>query len=151
MSVRSITVCVTLGILVTCITQSAFAQPGRPGAGRFIERIKAQDKNRDGKITKQEASGQLLQRFNRIDTNGDGVIDQAELKKLAERFAGGRPSGGRPSGGRPSGGRPSSGGGVAVGKAAPDFTLKSVDGKQTVKLSSFAAKKPVALIFGSYT
>ena len=145
MSVRSITVCVTLGILVTCITQSASAQPGRPGAGRFIERIKAYDKNRDGKITKQEASGQLLQRFNRIDANGDGVIDQAELKKLAERF------GGRPSGGRPSGGRPSSGGGAEAGKAAPDFTLKSVDGKQTVKLSSFADKKPVALIFGSYT
>jgi len=151
MSVRSITVCVVIGIFATCITQSAFAQPGRPGAGRFIERIKAQDKNRDGKITKQEASGQLLQRFNRIDTNGDGVIDQAELKKLAERFRGGRPSGGRPSGGRPSGGRPSFGGGAEAGKAAPDFTLKSVDGKQTVKLSSFAGKKPVALIFGSYT
>ncbi|MCH7728461.1 MAG: hypothetical protein IH991_18575 [Planctomycetes bacterium] len=146
MSVRSITVCVAIGIFATCITQSTFAQPGRPGAGRFIERIKAQDKNRDGKITKQEASGQLLQRFNRIDTNGDGVIDQAELKKLAERFRGGRPSGGRPSGGRPS-----FGGGAEAGKAAPDFTLKSVDGKQTVKLSSFAGKKPVALIFGSYT
>ena len=37
------------------------------------------------------------------------------------------------------------------GQAAPDFTLKSPDGKRTFKLSSFKGKKPVVLIFGSYT
>lgn len=37
------------------------------------------------------------------------------------------------------------------GDTAPDFALKSLDGKQTVKLSSFKGKKPVALVFGSYT
>jgi len=37
------------------------------------------------------------------------------------------------------------------GNPAPDFNLKSVDGKRKVRLSSFQGKKPVALIFGSYT
>jgi hypothetical protein len=34
---------------------------------------------------------------------------------------------------------------------APDFTLKTIDGKTSVKLSDFRGKKPVALLFGSYT
>lgn len=40
---------------------------------------------------------------------------------------------------------------VQEGDSAPDFELKSLDGKGTVRLSSFRGKKPVALIFGSYT
>ena len=38
-----------------------------------------------------------------------------------------------------------------VGQVAPDFELKSPDGKQTVRLSSFRGGKPVVLIFGSHT
>jgi hypothetical protein len=37
------------------------------------------------------------------------------------------------------------------GDRAPDFTLKSPDGKQNITLSDFRGKKPVALVFGSYT
>ena len=37
------------------------------------------------------------------------------------------------------------------GDVAPDFTLKSPDGKSTVTLSQFRGQKPVALVFGSYT
>ena len=40
---------------------------------------------------------------------------------------------------------------LKVGDKAPDFELKTVDGKQTVRLSSFQGKRPVLLIFGSYT
>ena len=40
---------------------------------------------------------------------------------------------------------------LKVGDVAPDFTLKTLDGKKTVKLSSFKGKKPVLLVFGSYT
>jgi len=40
---------------------------------------------------------------------------------------------------------------VHVGDAAPDFTIKTLDGKETVTLSAFRGKKPVVLIFGSYT
>ena len=38
-----------------------------------------------------------------------------------------------------------------VGTKAPDFKLKTLDGKKTVKLSEFKGKQPVALVFGSYT
>ena len=38
-----------------------------------------------------------------------------------------------------------------VGEMAPDFELHDANGQNPVKLSSFRGKKPVALIFGSYT
>lgn len=40
---------------------------------------------------------------------------------------------------------------LKVGGAAPDFNLKMLDSQERVRLSSFAGKKPVALILGSYT
>jgi len=39
----------------------------------------------------------------------------------------------------------------AVGEAAPDFTLKTPDGKSEVKLADLVGKKPAFLIFGSWT
>lgn len=39
----------------------------------------------------------------------------------------------------------------AVGEAAPDFTLKSRDGKQEITRSKFQADRPLVLIFGSFT
>jgi len=38
-----------------------------------------------------------------------------------------------------------------VGEAAPDFSLLTLDGKQTVKLSQHKGDKPVVLVFGSFT
>jgi len=38
-----------------------------------------------------------------------------------------------------------------AGDMAPDFTLYDIEGKNSVTLSSFRGKKPVALVFGSYT
>ena len=38
-----------------------------------------------------------------------------------------------------------------TGDIAPDFTLHDVEGKNPVTLSEFRGKKPVALVFGSYT
>lgn len=37
------------------------------------------------------------------------------------------------------------------GDMAPDFTLYDVEGKDSVTLSEFRGKKPVALVFGSFT
>lgn len=39
----------------------------------------------------------------------------------------------------------------SVGDMAPDFSLDTVDHKSTVQLSSFRDRKPVVLVFGSYT
>src|SRR5205085_3648204 len=41
--------------------------------------------------------------------------------------------------------------GPAVGDRAPDFTLKTHDGKRTVRLSEARGHKPIVLIFGSFT
>ncbi len=41
--------------------------------------------------------------------------------------------------------------GPRVNQPAPDFTLKTVDGKSTVQLGKLIGPKPVVLIFGSFT
>jgi hypothetical protein len=40
---------------------------------------------------------------------------------------------------------------VHLGDMAPDFKLKTLDGKRTIRLRQFRGKRPVVLIFGSYT
>ena len=42
-------------------------------------------------------------------------------------------------------------GALQVGEMAPLFTLKSLDGSTETDLASFREKKPVVLLFGSYT
>ena len=38
-----------------------------------------------------------------------------------------------------------------VGDVAPEFELHDANGENPVRLSDFRGRKPVALIFGSYT
>jgi len=38
-----------------------------------------------------------------------------------------------------------------TGDEAPDFELRDANGENPVRLSDFRGKKPVALIFGSFT
>ncbi len=38
-----------------------------------------------------------------------------------------------------------------AGDMAPDFELRDPAGKEAVRLSSFRGKRPVALVFGSFT
>jgi hypothetical protein len=40
---------------------------------------------------------------------------------------------------------------LRLGDVAPDFTLPDLKRTKDVKLSSFKGKRPVVLIFGSYT
>jgi hypothetical protein len=42
-------------------------------------------------------------------------------------------------------------GDLRVGDAAPDFSLETYDRKSRVQLAAFKGKKPVVLVFGSYT
>ena len=42
------------------------------------------DKNSDGKISKDEASDDLKNSFQYVDTNGDGVIDVKEAQIMAD-------------------------------------------------------------------
>ncbi len=61
-------------------------RPGGPRAPQqLLERIRSNDKNGDGQITRKEASPQLKRFFNRIDTDGDGTITQDELREFIKR------------------------------------------------------------------
>ena len=131
---RLLSLFVVTAVAIISVSERAKGQPR--GRRNPIERIKALDKDKDGKISKEEAVGPFARMFSRVDINSDGVVDQAELRRMSMRFGGGRSA---------------SSGGVDEGKPAPDFQLKTVDGKNEVKLSSFEGTKPVALIFGSYT
>ena len=63
-----------------------------------------------------------------VDTNGDGDLDAHELSGRPYQVA------------------------AKVGRKAPDFELAlAKDVERKVRLSSFAGKRPVALVFGSYT
>jgi hypothetical protein len=123
--------------------------------------------------------GQARQWVGRADRNGDATLSKAEWAALFDRAAAGKdhlspedvrallfpPTPPRPSG-PPPGMMPSqktlllgllSGEigswhrGPNVGDTAPDFTLSTQDGKTTVTLSEHRGKRPVVLVFGSFT
>jgi Ca2+-binding EF-hand superfamily protein len=51
------------------------------GATRGREAFEGMDKNGDGKISKDEATGRLKENFDRIDSNSDGFISTEEMQK----------------------------------------------------------------------
>jgi hypothetical protein len=106
--------------------------------------MRALDKNGDGELSEQELAD-AAESLNTIDANKDGKLESSEIRP---NFAGrGRP-GDRPTrdGGSEAAAAPK------VGHVAPDFDLSYVkEPAKRAKLSSFAGKKPVALIFGSCT
>ena len=93
--------------------------PGGPqGGGRsVVDRLLALDKNKDGKLTKDEVTDPRLQRlFERADKDGDGTVTKDELTALAatmESDRGGPGGDGGPGGPGGPGGRggPRGGGG----------------------------------------
>jgi len=67
----------------------------RPGRGGLAERLMSFDKNKDGKVDKDELPEQMQRILRRADTNGDGAINTEEAQKLGEQFPRG-PGGARP-------------------------------------------------------
>ena len=87
------------------------------------------DADRDRKLQTRE----LAVSFERLDANGDGLVSGEEMRGRA-----------------PS--RPDERALPKVGEPAPDFELPLVkDPEKTKRLSTYRGRKPVALIFGSYT
>ena len=63
---------------------------GRPGAEQLLARWKGFDKDDDGKLSADELPPLLKNRFDRVDSNGDGFADFDELRRAAEILAGQR-------------------------------------------------------------
>lgn len=66
--------------------------PGRPAGGPLgnmlnpAEMLKRADANGDGKLSKEEAPERLRERFDNIDANQDGFLDEGEFRKMFERL-----------------------------------------------------------------
>jgi hypothetical protein len=63
-------------------------QPARIRVDDIVERIMAFDKNKDGKVTKDELPERMHGLIARGDTNKDGALDRDEIKKLASTAGG---------------------------------------------------------------
>lgn len=62
-------------------------RPGQgDGAGAIMQRLKQADADANGKLSKEEAPERLKARFDDLDANGDGELEEKELKALFERI-----------------------------------------------------------------
>jgi hypothetical protein len=131
---------------------STSALASSPGAMLFMRA----DADGNGKITREE----LNAFFKAADTGGEGFLS---LSDLQEAFAPPPPGRGSVSA---SSGRPTKAmlvrglfrqeigslqPGPRLDESAPDFTLKTNDGKSEITLSRLLGQKPVVLVFGSFT
>jgi hypothetical protein len=103
------------------------ARPSPLGVDDIVERIMAFDKNKDGKITRDELPERMQFLIELGDTNKDGALDRDEIKKLATRLApapGGFGFGGQVRVGAGPGPGPGGPGGFGVGGG---FRLGAID------------------------
>ena len=128
----------------------ADARPRGPGI-MFRLLVRSMDADSD----EQVSGGEYMKFFVDADKNKDGSITQEEIMELMRdrrpEMSDKDQEGGRErqrDGGRE---RTRGAGGPDVGQEAPDFTLRTLGGEGTVKLSDLRGKKPVVLVFGSYT
>ncbi len=63
------------------------AQPARISVEDVIERIMAFDKNKDGKVTRDELPERMHHLIKLGDTNKDGALDRSEIRTLATKLA----------------------------------------------------------------
>jgi hypothetical protein len=92
-------------------------RPAPLGVADVVERIMAFDKNKDGKISRDELPERMQFLIELGDTNKDGALDRDEIKKLAARLASGAGEFGIGGGvrfGPGSGPRPGAPGGFGV-------------------------------------
>jgi hypothetical protein len=145
------------GVFTLCLNLPLAAQPARPQPPQqpqgkrpspemMLQRF---DKNNDGKLSKEECPPQLARQFDQLDADKNGMLDKDELAKA-------RPGNQRPAGKPGEIITPAAKGEriadkLEAGMPAPDFTLPELHGTREITLSSFKGKKPVVLIFASYT
>jgi hypothetical protein len=118
-------------------------------ANRFFRKLNARA---DGRLTKEE----FLRFFDQAAA-GKGHLSPDDFcdALLAGSFGGQRPNDGpKPATlirGLFAGDLGSMSEGPRLNDPAPDFTLKTADGKDTIQLSKRIGPKPIVLVFGSFT
>ncbi|MFC1718593.1 hypothetical protein ACFL6S_33365 [Candidatus Poribacteria bacterium] len=149
-TVLAVSVVLCLGVL------SAYGQEGQTSPPQDRQRPNAQaqqnmprmvirmlDLNNDGQISVKE----YMKFFIDADQDDSGSVSRQEMMdqmgKRRQEMGRERPQEARKG--------PQRTPGPDVGQDAPDFTLKTLDGKRTVKLSDFKGEERVVLVFGSYT
>ena len=100
----------------------------RPGASIAKLIMRMIDLNEDKWISIEEHN----KFFANLDQNKDGFVNEKEITDFMKK-------------------RQEDESGPGVGEEAPDFELRTLEGDGVVKLSDFRGKKPVVLVFGSYT
>src|SRR5262245_31968263 len=129
------------GLLIAASFATAQRPGGPPGAvptksadgDDLVARMMGFDKDKDGKLTKDEVTDRrLLRLFDRADTDKDGVVTKEELTALAAREPTGGPGGppgfgppgfGPPGGGPPGFGPPGGPGGFGMRPPRPGEVL----------------------------
>ncbi len=108
------------------------------------------DTNNDGKLSKEELQN-AVKLLEKLDPDKRGYLEledlRAYLAKKEKKKSAGRP--GEIITPAAKGERQKDT--LKVGDPAPDFTLPELKGNREITLSSFRGKKPVVLIFASYT
>jgi hypothetical protein len=126
-----------------------FPQPASISVEDIIERIMVFDKNKDGKVSRDELPERMHHLIRLGDTNKDGALDKDEIRKLATRLAaepdviaiGGAVKFGTGPGPGPGGSR-GFGGGAAV-RFPPDPVEGVVD---DLKLSGMKKEQALAAV-----
>ncbi len=121
-------------------------------ANMFNQLFRRMDQSGDGRLTKEEFDTL----FKRLAKDGDHFTADDFRRAMTPRGPSGFAPGDAPSiptlvkglFGNEIGAMSE---GPKVGDAAPDFTLKTPDGKDTVQLSKLTGTKPVVLVFGNFT
>jgi hypothetical protein len=103
-------------------------QPARISVDDIVERIMSFDKNKDGKVTKDELPERMHDLIARGDTNKDGALDRDEIKKLASTPGGFGPGGGAVAFGGKIGFRVGPGPGAPVGQFRVGPGLGGIEG-----------------------
>ena len=85
------------------LTPEELGSRGGPGGGDMSQRMLEMDKNKDGKLTSDEIPERMQRFIERMDSNGDGSVDKAEMEafqqEMRRRFEEGRgPEGGERGG-----------------------------------------------------
>ena len=123
-----IALCIT--ILAVNGQETKTDRPEQPQPGANIARMLMRmiDLNEDKWISIEEYN----KFFANLDQNKDGFVNEKEITDFMKK-------------------KQKDESGPAVGEEAPDFELRTLEGDGVVKLSDFKGKKPVVLVFGSYT